>query len=43
VLETGANEIHIDEEVRKKALRSTQRMIDFANSIQAKAMGESTD
>lgn len=43
VLETGANEIHVDEEVRKKALRSTQRMIDFANRIQAKAMGASTD
>lgn len=30
VLETGENEIHVDEEVRVKALRSTQRMLDFA-------------
>ncbi len=30
VLETGANEIQVDEAVRIKALRSTQRMIDFA-------------
>jgi quinolinate synthase len=31
VLETGSNEIHLDEEVRVKALRSTQRMLDFAS------------
>jgi quinolinate synthase len=30
VLETGANEIHVDEGIRVKALRSTQRMLDFA-------------
>lgn len=30
VLETGENEIHVDEETRVKALRSTQRMLDFA-------------
>lgn len=30
VLETGANEIHVDEAVRVKALRATQRMLDFA-------------
>jgi len=30
VLETGNNEIHVDEAIRVKALRSTQRMIDFA-------------
>ncbi len=30
VLETGSNEIHVDEAIRVKALRSTQRMIDFA-------------
>lgn len=30
VLENGSNEIHVDEEVRVKALRSTQRMLDFA-------------
>lgn len=32
VLETGENEIHVDEEVRVKALRSTQRMLDFAKN-----------
>jgi quinolinate synthase len=32
VLETGSNEIHLDEEVRVKALRSTQRMLNFANA-----------
>ncbi|WML89261.1 quinolinate synthase NadA [Thiothrix lacustris] len=30
VLETGNNEIFVDEAVRVKALRSTQRMLDFA-------------
>lgn len=30
VLETGNNEIFVDEEIRVKALRSTQRMLDFA-------------
>ena len=30
VLETGENEIHVDEAVRVKAVESTQRMIDFA-------------
>lgn len=33
VLETGENEIHVDEEVRVKALRSTQRMLDFAKEF----------
>jgi len=32
-LETGANEIHVEETVRVKALRATQRMLDFARSI----------
>ncbi len=31
VLETGENEIHIDEAVRVKAARSLKRMVDFAN------------
>jgi quinolinate synthase len=31
VLKTGDNEIHVPEEIRKRALRSTQRMIDFVN------------
>jgi quinolinate synthase len=30
VLETGSNEIFVEESVRVKALRSTQRMLDFA-------------
>lgn len=30
VLETGANEIHVEESIRVKALQSTQRMLDFA-------------
>jgi quinolinate synthase len=33
VLETGANEITIDESVRVKALRSTQRMLDFEKTM----------
>lgn len=32
VLETGENEIHVPEAVRVKALRSTQRMVDFARA-----------
>jgi len=31
VLETGENEIIIDESIRKKAARSLKRMVDFAN------------
>jgi quinolinate synthase len=31
VLKTGNNEIHVPEEIRKRALRSTQRMVDFVN------------
>ncbi|MGD8629747.1 MAG: quinolinate synthase NadA [Gammaproteobacteria bacterium] len=31
VLRTGDNEIHVPEEIRKRALRSTQRMVDFVN------------
>ena len=33
VLETGENEIQVDEELRIKALRSTQRMLDFAHEF----------
>ena len=40
VLETGANEVHVDETVRVKALRATQRMLDFARSIQQKSHGD---
>ena len=42
VLETGANEIHIPEEVRVKALRSTQRMLDFAAQLKRKVLGTGT-
>ncbi len=38
VLESGANEIQIPEEVRVKALRSTQRMLDFATQLKRKAL-----
>ena len=33
VLKTGKNEIFVDEEVRVKALQSTQRMLDFAKEL----------
>jgi quinolinate synthase len=39
VLETGANEVHVDEAVRIKALRSTQRMLDFARTRRQIVMG----
>lgn len=39
-LETGANEVHVEEAVRVKALRATQRMLDFARSIQQKSHGD---
>ncbi|NIP73507.1 MAG: quinolinate synthase NadA [Gammaproteobacteria bacterium] len=42
-LETGANEIHVDEEIRTKALRSTQRMLHFAKGLGAKVLGESNE
>jgi quinolinate synthase len=31
VLENGSNEIHVPEDIRVKALTSTQRMVDFVN------------
>jgi quinolinate synthase len=30
VLQNGTNEIHVPDEIRRRALRSTQRMVDFA-------------
>jgi quinolinate synthase len=42
VLETGANEIRIPEEIRARALRSTQRMLDFAASLKRKVLGTGT-
>jgi quinolinate synthase len=41
VLETGKNEIHVQEQIRLKALRSTQRMLDFAESINRPAVNQS--
>jgi quinolinate synthase len=32
VLETGDNEIHVDEAIRLRALRATQRMLDFVRN-----------
>lgn len=39
-LETGANEIHVEESVRVAALRSTQRMLDFAQQHKKKILGQ---
>lgn len=39
VLESGRNEIHIDEAVRRRALRSVQRMVEFGRQMQAAASG----
>ena len=40
VLETGSNEIHIDEAIRQKAVISIQRMMDFAKSLQPTTLGQ---
>jgi quinolinate synthase len=40
VLETGANEIHVDEKIRVKALRATQRMLDFARGRKKEVLGQ---
>jgi quinolinate synthase len=39
VLETGDNEIHVEESVRIRALRSTQRMLDFAREHRRSVLG----
>lgn len=41
VLETGANEILVEEELRLKALEATQRMMDFAKSRTVQVLGNS--
>jgi len=41
VLETGENEISVDEELRLKALGATQRMMDFARSQTVQVLGRS--
>ncbi len=40
VLETGANEIYIDDDIRKKALRATERMLEFAKRIKSPTAGD---
>lgn len=42
-LETGANEIHVKESVRREALKSTQRMLDFAKNLNTPVLGENTE
>ena len=41
VLETGANEISVDEELRLKALQATQKMMDFAKNRTIQVLGNS--
>ena len=41
VLETGVNEIFVDEELRLKALKATQRMMDFAKNRTIPVLGHS--
>lgn len=41
VLESGSNEITLDEEIRKKAYRSTMRMLEFAATLKTPVLGES--
>jgi quinolinate synthase len=38
-LETGSNEIHVDAEIARLALRSVQRMVDFAQTESIKVRG----
>jgi quinolinate synthase len=38
VLESGRNEIHVDPEVGRQAVRSIDRMLDFAAAKKAKAL-----
>ncbi len=39
VLETGRNEIHIDEGIRRRAHRSVERMLTFARGRQTAVLG----
>ena len=39
-LETGSNEIHIEEAIRQKAVISIQRMLDFSKSLHPTAVGQ---
>jgi quinolinate synthase len=38
-LESGGNEVHVDEALRVKAQRSTQRMLDFARTLETPVLG----
>ncbi|MFL6653074.1 MAG: quinolinate synthase NadA [Sulfurifustaceae bacterium] len=40
VLETGANEIQIDEDIRRKALRANERMLEFAERLKSPVLGD---
>ena len=40
VLETGANEVHVEEGIRRQALRATQRMLDFAKGVKRPVEGD---
>jgi len=42
VLETGANEIHIEESIRKKAVLPIQRMLDFSKQPKQSRISEQT-
>ncbi len=39
VLETGANEVHVAPDVREKALRATERMLNFAKQAHTQVLG----
>lgn len=41
VLETGENEIHVEESIRRRALRSVNRMLEFAESQKVGVVGAS--
>jgi quinolinate synthase len=38
VLETGANEVHVDPEIGRQAKRAIDRMLDFAAAKKASAL-----
>src|SRR5690606_14259269 len=40
VLETGANEVRVDETARRGALRATERMLEFAAKLKAPVAGD---
>lgn len=42
VLETGANEVHVDPEIGRQAVRAIDRMLDFAAAKKAKALPTGT-